>query len=100
MFDTYLSQNTGGVVTIIVMLMMLFLLYFVDSKKIRRVFAKLLNPRFLFLVVIALTVLINVLQNVEIFRPIVVGLFDKDLTFTNRTMIWTTSLEIFSSNPL
>lgn len=99
LMDTALSQNTGGVVTIAVMLIMLFLLYFVNNDRMRVLFARLLNPKILFIIVLLLTILINLMQNVEIFEPIVVGLFHKDLTFTNRTMIWTTSLEIFRESP-
>lgn len=97
--DTFLSQNTGGVVTIIVMLIMLFLLYFINNDKIRFLFARLLNPKILFIIVLILTVVINLVQNVKIFEPIVVGLFNKDITFTNRTMIWASSLEIFQKSP-
>lgn len=52
------------------------------------------------LVVYAIVLLLILLGNTSFFEPIVTGIFGKDLTFSNRTVVWAESMVLISQKPI
>ena len=51
-----------------------------------------------FALILVVFVLINVLNNATFFAPYIEGVLGKDLTFTDRTQIWATSIQMAREN--
>lgn len=98
--DTLLSKNTGGVVTIAAMVIMLFLTYSPKSSKNRLFAVKFFSSKWLIFGIIALTFLVNVLQNMSLFAPFFELLDQKDVSIMARVRIWTASIDYFSQSPV
>lgn len=97
--DTLLSKNTGGVVTIAAMVIMLFLTYSPKSSKNRLFAVKFFSSKWLIFGIIALTFLVNVLQNLSLFAPFFELIEQKNTSIMARVRIWNASLDYFSQSP-
>lgn len=98
--DTYLSKNTGGVITIGVMLCLLLLIYGSRRENVRLTIMKLFNFRFCVILIIAITVVVNIFLNLSFLTPIINNIPGKEMTMWGRIRIWTECLNLFKSSPI
>ena len=61
---------------------------------------KAIKPKTIMVSLIILFVLIVVIQRFDFLKPIIEGILGKDMTFTNRIVIWGNAISAFINNPL
>lgn len=94
------SGAIGGLVAMILFALFLFLVYGIgNSINVQIIVSKFLNAKVIFAILIVLNILIAVLQNIELFEFLIIGVLDKSETLTGRTIIWERCLEIIREHP-
>lgn len=61
---------------------------------------KIMKPKLIMTGLIILFILIVVIQRSDFLEPIVEGILGKDMTFTNRLVIWENAISAFINNPI
>lgn len=101
--DTVLSRATAGTITILLEAALIVLFFHPKREKIRKTIIKLFNIRVLLLLIFVLNIIFVILQNFannRIVSYILIEILDKDLTFTHRTQIWSSSMQQFLRKPI
>lgn len=97
--DTFLSKNTGGVVCILGFNLILWFVYFSKNEKIREKALKLLNFRLIVIIILIITIIVNVAQNLSLFDFFTSNSGEKAVSLWARTRIWSVCLDLFSKSP-
>lgn len=100
-FFTYVIRWSVGALIGCLVILILFCVYFLmDKLKIKKLYYKIFNIRNLFIISIIVFLLIVVLGVQKYFSFIIVDIFNKDITLTNRTYIWEDCFDLIKSHIL
>ena len=100
MLDTFLSKNTGGVLCILGFNLILWFIYFSKSEKMREKALKVMNFRLIVIIILIITVIVNVAQNLSLFDIFMSNSDEKAITLLARTRIWSVCLDLFNQSPI
>lgn len=93
-YAVYAVNSSTGMAAVAVIMMSFLISTFCKKTPALRFNAKWL------LVFYAILLVLLLLGNTSFLSPIVSGIFGKDLTFSNRTYVWTNSLLLFLKRPI
>lgn len=100
LIDTLLSKGTGGLVSLILLSLMIIVLFVFKSNSFRRFFTFIVNPKVMIPAIAVLDLFLAVFQKFDFLEFFIVGILKKSMTLTNRTKIWSVSLELFKKSPI
>lgn len=84
----YIRWSVGALIGCIIILVMIFMYILFKKCKMQKIYNKLFSLKSLFIISIVIFLLIVVFGIQKYFSFIIVDIFHKDITLTNRTYIW------------